>query len=311
MPNPNEYGLPLAGFDGTSLLGFLAALGTLRTVALAEPDEDWRMKWDTPGGTWIPVLTSRSQVSPDALVDRLFAGLDRDSTPEFNFNRDPGIKNLSIDPLTFREVSAEAQTLAAPDQRSYADFIAAFGSDGCVAKDGKTIEDTDLRTMSGAGHQHFLGTMNELVSRTERRHLREAMFGPWDYSDEKYGLRWDPEEDRRYALRWGKPAGEPAKTVRGANRVAVEALPLFPAVPGAGGLETTGFMRQGKRVFFTWPVWTPATSVDTVRSLLALSKLKKPEPDRPWLREKGVVEVFRCERITVKKYRNFTRAWAV
>ena len=310
MPSPDEYRIPLTGFDGAGLLGFLAALGTLRTVALTEPDEHWRMSWDASSGCWIPVLTSRSQVGRDTLVDRLFAGLDRDSTPEFDFNMDPGTKNLSVDPLTFRGVSAEAQSLAGPDQRNYADFIAAFGSDGCVAEDGKTIEDTDLRTMSGAGHQHFLGTMHELVSRTQRCHLREAMFGPWNYSDERYGLRWDPEEDRRYALRWGKPAGEPAKTVRGANRLAVEALPLFPAVPGAKGLETTGFMRQGKRVFCTWPLWTPATSVDTVRSLLALSALRKPEPDRPWLHEKGVVEVFRCERVTIKKYRNFTRAWA-
>ena len=269
------------------------------------------MKWDTPRGTWIPILTCRSRIGRDILVDRLSAGLRRDSTPEFEFSRDPQVKNLSVDPGTFREVSTEAQTLAAPERRAYADFISAFGSDSCVTQDGKTIEDTDLRTLSGAGHQHFLGTMKELVSRTEKGHLREALFGPWGYADERLGLRWDPEEDRRYALRWKRPAGEPAKTVRGANRLAVEALPLFPAVPGARGLETTGFVRRDQRVSLTWPLWTPAASALTVRSVLALPELRQLRPDRQSLHGRGVVEVFRCERITIGRYRNFIRSRAV
>lgn len=311
MGDMDDRGVPLTGLDGSNLLGFLAALGTLRTLALADPDDKWHMKWDTPRGVWMPTLRCRNRIGPDVVVDRLFAGLGRDSTPEFDLNRHPEVKNLSVDPETFREVSTEAQTLATPERREFADFIAAFGSDNCVAQDGKTIEDTDLRTMSGAGHQHFLGTMKQLASQTEERHLREALFGPWGYADQKLGLRWDPQEDRRYALRWDRPAGGPAKTVRGANRLAVEALPLFPAVPGAEGLETTGFVRRDKRVSLTWPLWTPAASAETVRSLLALPELRQAKPDRQSLRARGVVEVFRCERITVAKYRNFTRARAV
>jgi len=311
MADIDDRGVPLTGLDGSNLLGFLAALGALRTLALADPDDRWRMKWDTPHGVWIPILRRRSRIGSDVVVDRLFAGLERDSTPEFDLNRSPEVKNLSVDPQTFREVSTEAQTLATPERRGYADFIAAFGSDSCVVQNGKTIEDTDLRTMSGAGHQHFLGTMKQLASQTEARHLREALFGPWGYADERLGLRWDPQEDRRYALRWENPSGPPTKTVRGANRLAVEALPLFPAVPGVGGLETTGFVRRDKRVSLTWPLWTPAASAETVRSLLALPELRQPKPDRQSLRARGVVEIFRCERITVAKYRNFTHARAV
>lgn len=311
MADMDDRGVPLTGLDGSNLLGFLASLGALRTLALTDPDDEWQMKWDTPHGVWIPIVRRRSRISTDVVVDRLLAGLERDSTPEFDLNRDPEVKDLNVNPQMFREVSTEAQTMATPEQRRYADFIAAFGSDSCVAQDGKTIEDTDLRTMSGAGHQHFLGNMKQLVSQTEERHLQEALFGPWRYADEKLGLRWDPQEDRRYALRWEKPAGGPAKTVRGANRLAAEALPFFPAVPGVGGLETTGFVRRDNRVSLTWPLWTPAASAETVRSLVALPELRQTKPDRQSLRARGVVEVFRCERITVAKYRNFTRSRAV
>lgn len=311
MADIDDRRVPLTGLDGSNLLGFLAALGTLRTLALTDPEDEWKIQWDTPHGVWIPILRCRSRIGPDVVIDRLSAGLECGSTPEFDFNRHPEVKNLSVDPQTFREVSIEAQILATPERRRYADFIAAYGSDSCVTQDGKTIEDTDLRTMSGAGHQHFLGTMKQLASQTEERHLREALFGPWRYADEKLGLRWDPQEDRRYALRWEKPAGGPAKTVRGANRLAVEALPLFPAVPGVGRVETTGFVRRDKRVSLTWPLWTPAAGAETVRSLVALRELRQPKPDRRSLCARGVVEVFRCERITVAKYRNFTRARAV
>lgn len=312
MADIDDGGVPLTGLDGSNLLGFLAALGTLRTLALADPDDEWEMKWDTPHGGWIPILRCRSRIGLDVVVNRLFAGLKRDSTPEFDLNRDPEVKNLSVDPLTFREVSGEAQTLAIPARRGYADFIAAYGSDSCVAKDGKKIEDTALRTMSGSGNQHFLGTMKQLASQTEESHLREALFGPWSYSDKKLGLRWDTQEDRRYALRWDNPSdGHGVKTVRGANRLAVEALPLFPAVPGVGGLETTGFVRRDKRVFLTWPLWTPPASAATVRSLLALPELRQPELHRQSLHARGVVEVFQCERITVERKINFTLARAI
>ena len=162
--------------------------------------------------------------------------------------------------------------------------------------------------MRGAGHQHFLGTMKRLVNETKAEHLRKSLFQSWDYSDDKLGLRWDPEEDRRHALRWDNPSNDAPKTVRGANRLAVEALPLLPTAPGARQIATTGFSHRDGVVSFTWPIWRDPLSLEVVRSLLALSELREREPDRARLHAIGIVDVYRSERINVEQYRNFTRA---
>lgn len=300
----NVEGLLLSGLDGSNPLAFLAAVGTLRTVALAEPDAHWCMKWLMHDGVWMPALSTVNPVSAVALVDLLCRGLRQESTPEFDFS-----KNLNVKPEQFRAEAETAQSQAWAQDRRHADFIAAFGCELYETKDRKSIQDTALRTMSGAGHQHFLGTMKQLVQRTESAHLHSSLFESWNYSDAKLGLRWDPEEDRRYALRWDNPSdGSGVKTVRGANRLAVEGLPVLPTAPSARELQTTGFTKRNGVVLFTWPIWQVAVGIDVVRSLLALPEIQRPEPNRERLNAMGVVEVYRSRRITVGKYRNFTHA---
>jgi hypothetical protein len=98
----------------------------------------------------------------------------------------------------------------------------------------------------------------------------------------------------------------------GANRLAIEALPVFPCVPVKGQLETTGFRgRRSSDTAFTWPLWDALLGIDAVRTLLALAELQENHPDRTQLRRRGIAEVFRCMRITVGKYRNFTPACSV
>ena len=97
----------------------------------------------------------------------------------------------------------------------------------------------------------------------------------------------------------------------GANRLAVEALPLLPTAPVGRRLDTTGFSRRDGRIFFSWPIWTPPIDLDTLKSLLALSMLQDREPKHAQLEKMGVVEVYRSERITNGKYRNFTVAVSV
>ena len=48
--------------------------------------------------------------------------------------------------------------------------------------------------------------------------------------------------------------------------------------------------------------------MDVVRSLLSMAELQEPEPDHAVLRARGVVEVYRNQRITTRKFRNFTVA---
>ena len=304
-------GLLLKGLDGGNPLGFLAAVGTLRVATLADPGVEWRLRWDAHGGTWAPSILGGGTLSANGLIELLALALaGTGDNPAFGF-----AKNLNIGPEEFRSVAQSASGAATLQDRCYADFIAAFGSDGLTVSGRNAIQDTALRTMSGVGHQHFLGSMRELAETTNPDHLRSSLFEPWRYQDDRPSLRWDPADDRRYALRWQNPsntAKSPIRTMRGANRLAVEALPLFPTTPGERRLNTTGFsQRRGEGVFFTWPIWEGPLSMDVVRSLLSLGELQAPRPDRIWLRARGVVEVYRSQRITTGKYRNFTAALPV
>ena len=296
-PSDEDRRLLLRGLDGANPLGFLAAVGTLRTLDVAEPDARWRMSWVSTGGVWQPELLASRTLDSDELVEVLGCALHQEETPEFDF-----AKNLAVDPETFRDVARKARAAVSSNDRRFADFLAAFG---CEVSVNGEIQDTAFRTMSGAGHQHFLGTMKALVGKTTNADLRETLFATWSYSQRKLGLRWDPEEDRRYALRWSNPSsGDGVPVVRGANRLAVEALPLFPTAPNGKRQETTGFTNRT----FTWPIWGYPLCVDVVRSLFALKEMQASKPDRAYLRETGVVELYRSERINVGKYRNFSTA---
>jgi len=168
--------------------------------------------------------------------------------------------------------------------------------------------------MSGAGHQHFLYFMRKLIDETNTEHLREALFGPWRYRDPAPSLRWDPEDDRRYALRWREPSTDPLRTVRGANRLAFEALSLLPVIPTHTRAVTTGFTGQrSSNIFWTWPIWSRSLPLDVTRSLLSLSTLvtENEANSHAELTARGIVAVFRSQRISIGKYRNFTPAQSV
>ena len=297
-------GLLLNGLDGSNLLGFLAGVGVLRVATKADPQADWRVRWEMREGHWSPALLGDRTPTAGGLIELLMPAL-KEMKDAFRFADD-----LTINCEEFRQVAQAAYHAADITDRHYADFIAAFGCDGLpISTKDPRIQDTALRTMSGAGHQHFIGSMRELVEITNPDHLRVSLFEPWQYSDPKPSLRWDPQDDRRYALRWKEPSGDPVRTMRGANRLAVEALPLFPTAPGERQLHTTGFtQRRGEGVLFTWPIWEVPLNIDTVRSLLSLAELQKPRPDRKSLLARGVVEIYRSQRITRDKYRNFIPA---
>ena len=306
MPSHDPSGaLVLSGLDGGNPLAFLAAVGTLRTVDRSDPSAEWRLRWKFHDGHWSPVLVAGRPLTEDGLIELLMPTLETmDGDPSFCFADD-----LTVGCERFRRLAHDAQHAATLAQRHFADFVAAFGCESLSIPGKDQIQDMALRTMSGAGHQHFLKSMRELVEASEPSHLKGALFAPWRYSDPRPSLRWDPVDDRRYALRWKEPSGDAVQTVRGANRLAIEALPLLPTAPGERKLHTTGFSeRRGEGVHFTWPIWDTPLNVEVVRSPLGLADIQEPRPDRDTLAARGVVDVYRSRRITVGKYRNFTNA---
>lgn len=317
MSDTNGQGVLLRGLDGSNPLAFLAALGTLRTLTLALPDETVKMSWEQSDGAWrLRVWCSLSHDTAAIVAklgEELATAINR---PSFAVG-----DNLNLPAKEFRshlcKAVEHAESLTTPRARVDADFLAAFGSE-VITDDSGTMTDTALRTMSGAGHQHFLKFFREVVQRTDAGHLRRALFSPWDYADEGRGLnlRWDPLDDRRYALRWEDPSGDPVKTMRGANRLAIEALPLLPTMAVGNDLATTTFTGKGARdTYFTWPIWSAQLTEPIVRSLLGqvgtlCYKDKATEERRRGIMQDrlalGVVAVYTSARITIGKFRNFT-----
>jgi hypothetical protein len=292
--------IELSGLDAANLLGYLAALGTLRALDLAEPEAGVRLSWSEAPGWWMPVV-HHPTLDANGIAARLTEWLGGEVNEAWLIGDD-----LTIPRDQFaKHARAACLRTAAGDTRARleCEFLAAFGSDGSEASGKPTlIGDTAFRTMSGAGHQHFLGFMRELQAGTTEEHIRAALFHRWKYADGKPSMRWDPNDFRPHALRAEDPASDPIRTVRGANRLAVEALPLFPTMPTGRGIRTTSFQAEA----LTYPVWQAPLDRATVASLLGMKYESWAE-----LRARGVDQLFRTTRFTEGKYRNFSPSSAM
>lgn len=307
----DSNGILLKGLDGSNPLAFLAALGTLRTLTLALPDEPVKLSWEQYEGAWRPRVWCSLASDGDAIIAKL-DGFIAQAIGRASFAIGD---NLNLPASEFqahlRRSVDHAEALTNPVARIDVDFFAAFGSD-VVTNDDGTMQDTALRTMSGAGHQHFLKFFRELVSKTNADHLRRALFLKWDYADDgrSLNLRWDPLDDRRYALRWEDPSGDPVKTMRGANRLAIEALPLLATMPTALGLLTTAFQGSGRRsTFLTWPLW--AQPIDMHLVIALLGQVESLKNDKSARVARGCIAMYSSTRITTGKFRNFTPSKSV
>jgi hypothetical protein len=286
------------GIDGANPLGFLAALGTLRLLHLLWPDGEIRMRWAAEG-TWQPEISGAPLEDEMELCRLLHTQAHWAPLEAF----DELGNNLTVERPLFASVVRKVAAVATGADRRASDFAAAFGSDVMEDKKRGRMEYTSLCFITGSGHQDFLGTARALAQSTGPEHLQEALFGPWCYGNKGLSMRWSPDDAKQYAMRWYDPGPEGVSSVWGANRLAFEALPLFPAAPTATGLQTTGFRDRARQ--FTWPVWTQEAGLDTVRSLLSLCHIIEEIPDRAKLRGIGIDEVFRAQRVRIGQGANF------
>ena len=297
--------IKLTGLNADNLLGFMASLGVLRSASEIWDASTVRMAWEISGSSYSPVLFL-PEIDLKSFLPSLHTHLQtRVGHAALTIDKD---LKISLNRFSVVSKNLAASFLNGSDAWG-AKMIAAFGC-GISGNEDGNIEDTAFRTMSGAGHQHFLEFMNLLAKETTLNQLQEAIFGPWQYRDPSPIMRWDAADDRRYALRWDEPSKDPVKTVRGANRLAIESLPFFPVVPRSSpSVETTGFKGHRRNdTFFTWPIWCGALNADSVNSVLALPALQQSDTSSVALAPLGICAVFRSQRITLGKYRNFTPA---
>jgi hypothetical protein len=184
--------------------------------------------------------------------------------------------------------------------RETLDLVAAFGSDASLEKAGR-ITATPFCFITGSGHQYFLDTVRQLTALVTPEGIHAALFKTWSYRDEGLSMRWDPAEDRRYALMARDPTASDNKprTVWMANLLAYVALAFFPSASRGKRLRTAGWADGPSGPIFTWPIWERPADLHTIRSLLALRELIAESPDRADLLQRGVVAAFRSRRIQV------------
>lgn len=191
--------------------------------------------------------------------------------------------------------------------REALDLLANFGSDACTKNKSNQIEPTPFCFITGSGHQYFLDTVRELIGKVTWQRVHAALFEPWTYQDETLSMRWDPIEDRRYALMDRNPTANDNKprTVWMANLLAYCGLVFFPSSPTTKGLGTTSWSHINEEPFFTWPLWEAPIGPDTIRTLLQVPDLCSAESPKLTLRAQGIAAVFRSRRIKVGEGANF------
>lgn len=179
------------------------------------------------------------------------------------------------------------------------DFLAAFASDACI--DRNKVQATPFCFTTGSGGQFFLDTARQLMQNVDGDKVASTLFDPWSYPDEKLSMRWDPGEDRRYALMDRDPtaSGNKSRTEWMANLLAYRALVMFPSAPRGANLATTAWTVHENEPLFTWPLWEQPLGTGSIRSLLSFAELGNPKPDRAALQQRGILAIFRSRRIKV------------
>jgi CRISPR-associated endonuclease/helicase Cas3 len=293
--------------DGSNPLAFLAALGLFRVMSDALPDYGLQMVWTKYQGAWRPsILSARaSKLSDELILDSLGDALSTRAEEH------PALRlAVLIDARGMRGAFTDAVQEARLESRSNADWLSCNGSDMAGPESISQLQTTrrDYHAINVAG----------LVTQTTRDHLRRSLFEPWNYSDPIAGvsLHLEPREDRRHAYQWHMPSGDPTRKavggMIGANRLALEAWPLFQSLPYQDKLTTVGFKGiKANNTQFTWPIWSAPVTLAVLPSLLALRELQSSEVSGARLEPMGIAVVFRCSRILVGKTPNLTSPVAV
>lgn len=304
----------LVGLEPDNLLAFLALLGLLRALDTARPDWRARAFWDVAARPLRPVLVLIGAETEEAVAVGAAEGIARLAE----------VHQFGRDDLNYPADAARGLLLAAEAPRR-AELLDALMSDGATRDDAdRSVWPTPLCFLFGQGHQHFLSRLADIptgrppakLAKMRRPpdlaapgYIASALFAAWTRSDPTDGLRWDPAEDRRYALRANDPSGDPAGMQHGANRLAAVGLPVMPGTVVRRRSElrflnvATSYGDDGG-IRVTWPIWTVPARLAGIRALLAHPALAGDAAAVGRLAPCGVAFAFRARRISVGKFFN-------
>lgn len=203
--------------DGTTLLGWLAAVGALRMLTT---DRKTRLHWN-------------------ANNEAVFHGWELGDAVEY-LARQTKIAPSVFRPKTMAEFESQGEW--GPAAWRY---------------DGKTFKQSPL-IATGGGQTGLERAWPKLAAVMTPDKICEA-FVEWVYYP-KLGQRWDNSEHADHGSQWDDPSKSGSRSVHGANRLAIEALPILPSL---GNRITIGFDHQQQAA--TWPIWRQPLSVSGVR----------------------------------------------
>lgn len=284
----------MAALDAADPMGFMAALGVLRTVSRV--DAKARLHWKR-AGSYVAILTTSIQSIIDVLWEDVERSREADPAVDFALDADRKEQDLKPPPAEFRKLMRSLATDA-----EAAGFIAAYATGVAVDGTGQTKPTSFHFT---ASQQRFMDVVIDLRSGLTREDLDEALNGPWVGRQDAKDLRWRAGSERLRAFLSFDPSKTKAASVAGATWLAFRALPLFPVVPRGTRAVTTGFTGRGRSEQFTWPVWSIPLCVEEARTVIGLSGL-----DEMSARERarrGVAAVLRSDvQRSAQGYGNFS-----
>jgi hypothetical protein len=259
--------IKLAGVQGSSPLGFLAALGIVRVIPCARlsfsDDGSYQAFVDGLGQDDLVRL-----VTADAV-----AAADKSAPWRFTYTKaatkkqgPKEVADLKPPPDDFEKFLAACikDWLAGNDER--AAYAAAYATDVAVDGNGNTKPTAFHFT---AAHQTFLGAVESIRASVDEEWVMTSLF---DGHSERPGsnLRWDPGAERNRALMASNPSTDGTRVDAPLEWLAFRGLPLLPSFPRGSRIITTGVIGQGDDMTFTWPLWSVPASRQTIRSTVQL-----------------------------------------
>jgi hypothetical protein len=310
-PPGDTLTVPLPGLEPDNLLAFMALLGLLRTLEAVQPNWKPRASWKGP--PWTAQLHLTTFHEPIQIAHAANEGIGK-LLEHFDVDKR---KNVDFLPEDYRAYAKRLRS-----ESVGAALAAALTAEWPQNRKAGTLSSAPLVMMFGQGHQNFLNRLIDVPSGALPNRLRklksppdladpaklaQALFHPWRHEDDADGFRWDPEDDQRYALRFGDPSlAGAARTVAGANRLAAIGFLSFSTAPRAKRMKAVGAARYDREWFFVWPIWLPRLSRIGIEALLAHPDVLNGERSRVELL--GVAEIFRARRVANGKFVNVTRA---
>jgi hypothetical protein len=286
----------MPGLEADNLLAFLALMGLLRSLEASRREWNPRAFWKGP--PWIAQLSVAEPSSTEAVAHASAEGV-RLIAADFDSDHR---KNVDFSPVEYGNYVTRLRS-----QKNSATLASALSAE-CVSRNDRPPTAL-LVMMFGQGHQFFLERLLAATCEINKadQKMSEALFQPWRRDDDSNGFRWDPQEDQRYALRYGNPSkAGAALTVEGANRLAAIGFLSFSTVAREQRIRAAGSVYQDGDWYFVWPIWTRPFSRACIEALLnhpdvLAGKLTK-------VRGLGVGQIFRARRVANGKYMNVTRA---